>query len=354
MGEILGLGVSHYPPLSGLDDDMSGILKWTLEDPAIPSDQKDVSRWPPEMKREWGTDQGTAAAVHHRAALVAEFERARQVLDRFDPDVVVIWGDDQYENFKEDIIPPYAILLYGDLDVQPWAHAQGSSVMVGKPNIWGEKAETTFTIKGHPDLGKYLVSELLAQGIDIPYAYKPLHHKSLPHAFINTILYLDYHRKGFPYPVLAFPLNCYGRRVVSCRGFLTRFGAVAEFDPPSPTPRRLMEVGGATARALRKSRWRVALIASSSWSHAFLCDKTWRLRPDTEGDRRLYWSLEAGDYGVWRQMTLDQIEDAGQQEMLNWFTLAGAMEELGRTPTWTAFVGTSIFNSNKVFAIFEP
>ncbi len=111
MGEILGLGVSHYPPLSGLDDDMSGILKWTLEDPAIPGEQKDVSRWPPEMQREWGTDRGTAAAVRHRAALVAGFEKARQVLDRFDPEVVVIWGDDQYENFKEDIIPPYAILL---------------------------------------------------------------------------------------------------------------------------------------------------------------------------------------------------------------------------------------------------
>ena len=57
-------------------------------------------------------------------------------------------------------------------------------------------------------------------------------------------------------------------------------------------PRRLMDLGAATARALRDSDWRVALIASSSWSHAFLCDKTWRLYPDMESDRHLFKALE--------------------------------------------------------------
>ena len=30
MAEILGLGLSHYPPFSGLDDSMAEILRWTL------------------------------------------------------------------------------------------------------------------------------------------------------------------------------------------------------------------------------------------------------------------------------------------------------------------------------------
>jgi hypothetical protein len=33
MAEILGLGLSHYPPLCLPDADMAGILKWTLQDP---------------------------------------------------------------------------------------------------------------------------------------------------------------------------------------------------------------------------------------------------------------------------------------------------------------------------------
>ena len=49
-------------------------------------------------------------------------------------------------------------------------------------------------------------------------------------------------------------------------------------------------------------------------------------------------------------VALDDIERAGQQELLNWFALAGAMEHVGATPTWSEFIETSVFNSNKVFA----
>jgi len=114
-----------------------------------------------------------------------------------------------------------------------------------------------------------------------------------------------------------------------------------------------MDVGAATARALRDSDWRVALIASSSWSHAFLCDKTWRLYPDMDSDRHLFNALERADYDAWQDVSLDALEDAGQQELLSWFALIGAMKELGRAPTWATMVESYIFNSNKVFALFE-
>ena len=48
------------------------------------------------------------------------------------------------------------------------------------------------------------------------------------------------------------------------------------------------------------------------------------------------------------------VEDSGQQEMLNWMCLAGAMAELGRRPQETEFVQSYIFNSNKVFALYGP
>ena len=352
MAEILGLGLSHYPPLCLPDPDMASILRWTLQDPSIPAAEKDVARWPAPMQAEWADDFGARAAAAHRQALVAGFERVRAVLDAFRPDAVVIWGDDQYENFKEDAIPPFAILAFDDLDLYPWDHAQASSMMKGKANVWGEDASKHYRLRGRPDIAKHLVTGLLARDIDIAYAYKPLHHASLAHAFTNTILYLDYHRKGYDHPTICFPLNCYGRRVVSCRGFLTRMDAALEFDPPSPSPRRFMQVGAATACVLKDSPWRVALIASSSWSHAFLCDRTWRLRPDTLADRRLYDAMRAGNYDAWRATPLTAIEGAGQQEMLNWFALAGAMEELSARLEWSDFVETHVLNSNKVFAVY--
>jgi len=40
--------------------------------------------------------------------------------------------------------------------------------------------------------------------------------------------------------------------------------------------------------------------------------------------------------------------------VLNWYMLAGAMEELGRKPDECEFVETWSFNSNKCFAVFKP
>lgn len=353
MGEVLGIGLSHYPPFSGLDEDMAGILRRTLQDPGIPADAKDVRNWPEIARNEWSEDEGRSSAAGHRAALIRGFEQLRKRIDDFAPDVVLIWGDDQYENFREDIIPPYAILAYDDMEVRPWEHAADSSNMKGRPNVWDESAETSFKVRGRRDIGKYLTTELLERGVDIAYAYKPLHHSSLPHAFLNAVLYLDYHRRGFDYPIISFPINCYGRRVVSYEGFLSAIDDVRDLDPPSPTPARLMEVGAAVGQILAESPYRVAIVASSSWSHAFLCDRTWRLRPDTSSDRNLYEAMLRGDFDTWRSTSLEEIEAAGQQELLNWYPMLGAMEALGQaTPEWSEFVETGIFNSNKVFAAY--
>jgi hypothetical protein len=352
MAEVLGLGLSHYPPLCLPDADMASLLSRTLLDSSIPERERQPENWPAAMRAEWSDDRGTKAAATHRTALVAGFDRVRKALDAFEPDAVIIWGDDQYENFKEDLIPPFAVLAYGDLDLYPWNDAQTSSMMKGRANVWGEGASARYRLRGRPDIAKHLVAGLLEQDIDVAYAYKPLHHASLAHAFMNAILYLDYHRSGYDHPTICFPLNCYGRRVVSAKGFITRMDAELEFDPPSPSPKRFMQVGAATARVLKASPWRVALVASSSWSHAFLCDRTWRLRPDTPEDRALYDAMRAANYDAWRATSLEALEEAGQHEVLNWFALAGAMEELGARLEWSTFVETHVFNSNKVFAVY--
>jgi len=49
-----------------------------------------------------------------------------------------------------------------------------------------------------------------------------------------------------------------------------------------------------------------------------------------------------------------QIEAAGQQELLNWMCLAGAMAELGRKPQVLDYIETYVLNSNKCLALFKP
>lgn len=345
MAEILGLGISHYPPLAWPDPKMSIFLKLMLKNPNLPAELRKPAGWPEAMRREWGEDEGTTSAAGHREALVAEMRKARAALDAFKPDLVLIWGDDQYENFKDDIIPPYCVSAHDSFSFGP-----------SKENVWNEAEDKVFTVPGHKAAGKYLAAGLLREGFDAAYSYKPLHHP-LGHAFSNAVFYLDYDRVGFDYPILPVAVNSYGRHVIAQRGGFPTFDKVLaddDLDPPAPSPRRLFDMGAATARILADSPWRVALLASSGWSHAFLTAKNHFLWPDTASDRRLYEAIKAGDYAVWRDYPAEAIEDCGQQENLNWSCLTGALNELKRTPSYTAFIDTWIFNSSKCFLIAPP
>ncbi len=354
MGEILGMGLTHYPPLAHADENMAGPLKFILRSPALPEEYRRPQSWPEPMRQEWGEDEGLGAARKHREALVGWFRKAREVLDEFSPDFILIWGDDQYENFKEDIIPAFCVLAYDTVEARPpWAEEYAAFL---GPNVWNEPKDQKFVFRGERRAAKFLASGLLEQGFDIAYAYRPLHHP-LGHAFLNAVLFLDYDRRGFDYPLLPFQVNCYGRRVVAQKGGLpdlSRPLREEDLDPPSPTPRRCFELGAAVARILAQSPWRVVLMASSSWSHAFLTAKNHWLYPDVEADRSLYEALRVGDYERWRNYPLRTIEESGQQEMLNWMCLVGAMAELGRRPAETAFIETWVLNSSKCFAFFKP
>ena len=65
-------------------------------------------------------------------------------------------------------------------------------------------------------------------------------------------------------------------------------------------------------------------------------------------------ALERCDWAAWRGLEAAAVEDSGQQEILNWSCLAGAMSALGRTPQETGFLDTWIFNSSKAFLIAPP
>src|SRR5580692_216051 len=271
MAEILGIGCTHRPVMLRRNEDWTGMMKASLADPDMPEHMKNPASWPEKLREELGNDWGASTAARYREVYRAHFAEARQALDAFKPDLIVMWGDDQYENFKEDIVPPFAVLAYEDQDIQPWAHRRSPD------NPWNEPKDTTFRVRGH----------------------------------------------------------------------------IRNLDPPSPNPHRCMQFGAATARIMADSPYRVALMASSSWSHSFLTEKHWQLWPDVAADRNLFDALQSGDYAKWHGYTTDQIEDSGQHEVLNWFCLLGAMEALGRKPDKAVFLENWAFVSPVVFAHYQ-
>ena len=95
MGEILGLGITHYPNLA-TKLNMSWRFQKALEDQTVPERFRSMQSWHPTMREQWGNDRGAAHSERHRADLIAHFRKARRELDAFKPDFVLIWGDDQY------------------------------------------------------------------------------------------------------------------------------------------------------------------------------------------------------------------------------------------------------------------
>jgi len=354
MAEILGLGLSHYPGFMYPDEDMAMRIAQTMKSARVPAEMKEPRNWPEPMRAEWGGDGGLGFAKRHREEFVSGARRLRAALDEFRPDAVVIFGDDQYENFTEDLVPSFCVFIAPEFKSEPFLRGRGRSEP--QPNVWGEAPEKVIHTKGHAEVARYLARGLLEGDFDVAYAYRPRYAHGLGHAFIRAVLYLDYDRKGWDYPIVPFHVNAYGSSLVRSRGGTGHLSSEGggEPDPPAPSPRRCFELGRAIARILKPCRWRVALVGSSSWSHAFLTEKNHWLYPDVPSDRMRFEELKAGDYLKWRDLSREELESAGQHELLNWVPMVGAMHELGQKPQWCELVESYLMNSCKCAALFPP
>ena len=74
---------------------------------------------------------------------------------------------------------------------------------------------------------------------------------------------------------------------------------------------------------------RVAIVASSSWSHSFLAHKYQCREIDIEADNRNLEFVRSGQGSKLAELTPEEIQDSGDHEILNWIIALGI---LGDTP----------------------
>ena len=356
MGEVLGIGVTHYPPLLGPPETYANLLRGVVQSPVVPAEMKNPENWPEPMREEYANEE--ALALEHQERMVGNFRKVREAIDDFAPDAVIIFGDDQYENFKEDIIPPFCVFLHESMESIPFASRP-------TPNAWGEPSDKVFVHKGDRPLAQRIASRIIERDFPISFAYSNSHYAEehgptmLTHAFLNALLFLDWDRRGFDYPVIPIQVNCYGEDVISSKGGSghlnpdTQDEYFREFkSPPGPTPASCFQLGETLREVLDEMDGRYVVMASSGWSHAFLCAKNDWLYPDIEEDRKRVESLRSGRHADWANLTNAQIHESADQEFKNWICLAGAMSD--RKAVIVDYVENYIFNSNKCFAIFPP
>src|SRR5581483_148003 len=331
-------------------------FRYNLRHDKTPAQLKDPASWPPELRAEWGDDEGATAARKHREEVVAGFRQARAAIDAFQPDFVLIFGDDQYENFREDVLPPFCVYAFDEFELRGKREGGGLAARLGLPLTQIEMPPAQPAVRGSKQIGTWLASELVGRGFDVACSWKLHHQTNLGHAFTGTLDYLDWDRRGFPYPVIPFHVNCYGPDLrVPEAGGEEATGRLAEGDAvrpvAAPPPWRCYDLGKAVAETIAGSPYRAAIVGSSSWSHASLTDMHGYLWGDVDSDRQHLEQLRAGQTRLWRKLDPEQVRRSGQHEMRNWICLAGAMD--GRTAEVLAYSESYIFNSSKCVAVFR-
>ena len=86
MGEILGIGTTHYPPGLVPEEYKPWPLARMLHtDPRIPPHLRNPASCPEPMRAEWGHDEGVSAFKAHRERVFSAFRTLRDEITAFRP-----------------------------------------------------------------------------------------------------------------------------------------------------------------------------------------------------------------------------------------------------------------------------
>lgn len=201
--------------------------------------------------------ESDAEKLAKAARCQAAIEVLRAKLGEMRPDVLVVFGDDQFENFDFTLYPSLAVYV-------------GES-FVGTDQPGHASAENTWTIPGHPDLAVHILRSLLADGFDPAWMQGlPKGVEGMCHAIMRPLEFLECHST----PVVPILLNGYFA--------------------PQETGLRCVAVGRALRRAIDSfpASLRVVAVGSGGLWHTPGAEEAWL---DEAFDRAVLAYLEKGD-----------------------------------------------------------
>lgn len=323
MAEILGIGCTHAPMILNPPEEWPNVRKGIAS--RIPNYKP-----PPELIEELGDDNGLTRDVQNQKRIASAFDVLKDRLHSWNPDVVMIIGDDQAENFKRDNLPTFCLYTGSEVYSYPF-HRPGAKI-----NLWNAPQDASYSFRCPDKFARDMVAFTIREGFDISSSTELKGWQyGLPHAHINPLMFLN---QDGALPVLPLFVNCYGEEA-------------GEGYPPRPTARRCYELGRAIRRFLDNRPERVAIVASSSWSHSFLTHRFNCCAFDEEFDNRNLELLRQGKGSKLAELTPEEIQESGDHEFLNWIIALGI---LGDQPAQIVdALDDQSQVSFKVFAIWE-
>ena len=218
MAEILGIGCSHAPMILNPPEEWGNMRKSIYS--RIPDYQA-----PPSMVKELADDNGLVHDRQNQRKIVDAFKVLRDKLHAWKPDVVIIVGDDQAENFKRDNLPTFCFYTGSEVEGYPFHRT------LGKINLWDAPQDAKYSWQCDSTFAQDLVAFTIREGFDMASstALKGWDF-GLPHAHINPLTFLD---PNGELTILPLFVNCYGEEA-------------GEGYPPRPTARRCRTSSGTT------------------------------------------------------------------------------------------------------------
>ncbi|MBV8847922.1 MAG: hypothetical protein JO307_34340 [Bryobacterales bacterium] len=236
--------------------------------------------------------------------------RLGQVLDESRPDALIVFASDHLETFFLKSVPTFSIVC-GDT---------ANAVFAGK----------TWSPAIHQPLAEDLLEKLVRRDFDMAYSQDA----ELGHSFAAPF---EWVLGGRDIPVVPIFINTYL--------------------PPLPSPRRCAALGAAIAAVVQQRPERVAVLASGGMSHYPGTSQYYT--PDFAFDRWCIHELENGHSHSFLDLTVEQLDEVGNTEMLPWAAVLGArgpqhMELLSYQPTAHHGHAVAIFHPGAPTGAPEP
>jgi hypothetical protein len=270
MAHLVGcLAMSHAPQLM-LNPDHWGLLN-NREKERLP-DKPELDRETAEVK--WAKWNGCMEAI----------AKLRQKIEAFDPDVLIVVGDDQHENLVDDNMPPFSIYMGEEVE------ASVSLRYLNQP-----KSENRTKYRVDAKLAGALVAGLMDEGFDPAYSKRTRYDGGLGHAFARVLKFLSPDASRRIIPVM-----------------------VNTYYPPAPSAHRCAQFGVALAKLVGRfpSADRVAVIGSGGLSHTKI---------DEQLDERFIQALQHNDTDYMSAMPASVLVE-GTSEIRNWIVTAAAAD----------------------------
>jgi Catalytic LigB subunit of aromatic ring-opening dioxygenase len=208
-----------------------------------------------------------AECVAKFARCRAGFEALRDKIESVNPDVLLVFGDDQYEMFRFDNNPAFAIFL-GESYAGP--KRRGERQVTGATGAGGITIEAT--VMNCVPLASQLLEGLIDRDFDVAFSLEmPPSARGMGHAFMRPGYYLT---PGYPIPTVPIFINCYYA--------------------PQPHAARCVALGQAVRQVIEQSplNLRVAVIGSGGLWHTPGAEGSYL---DESFDRIVLGLMEEGD-----------------------------------------------------------